>query len=351
MIGFNKQPESVVPNTGHDPVSVPSPVGGPVYTMPDRFHPQAYSSSNKPIIIAASVLAIVVLGMGAYFAYSYWNKMQADILAEEQRSQQAIIADLNTVPPPVTLPIAPTVTTSTIATTTPATTTAATTTAPVVEDISATLRISTDTDRDGLTDVEEQVIGSSSTNPDTDGDSYRDGLEIANGYNPLLAGSSDPTKLPNAKFVTSTATTFVDNNFATLIPVSWSVTSLSANRQLTIAAETGEIVKITAKSNVQSLSPSAAMLQVYPQLTIGQLTPITAGQLSGVVSPNGLIIYLVDQGRSTIYTIEYIKEPAADWRYPSLLMMIAKNMRMIDRPVTPQASTNSTNTTSTTNGQ
>ncbi|MBI5732204.1 MAG: hypothetical protein HY982_02485 [Candidatus Magasanikbacteria bacterium] len=47
----------------------------------------------------------------------------------------------------------------------------------------------TDSDGDGLTDYEEIIIWK--TNPlsqDTDGDSYSDGTEIKNGYNPLGAG-------------------------------------------------------------------------------------------------------------------------------------------------------------------
>lgn len=45
--------------------------------------------------------------------------------------------------------------------------------------------VAPDEDRDGLTDVEENIFGTNIGNGDTDGDSYSDGLEISNLYSPL----------------------------------------------------------------------------------------------------------------------------------------------------------------------
>jgi len=45
-----------------------------------------------------------------------------------------------------------------------------------------------DSDGDGLSDEEEKIYGADPFNPDTDGDGYLDGVEVANGYNPLGAG-------------------------------------------------------------------------------------------------------------------------------------------------------------------
>ncbi len=47
-----------------------------------------------------------------------------------------------------------------------------------------------DTDKDGLSDELELQLGTDPNNPDTDGDGYTDGEEVANGYNPLV-GNND----------------------------------------------------------------------------------------------------------------------------------------------------------------
>ncbi|MEK7498366.1 MAG: hypothetical protein AAB611_00715, partial [Patescibacteria group bacterium] len=41
-----------------------------------------------------------------------------------------------------------------------------------------------DKDKDGLLDAQEVYYGTDSNNSDTDGDGYKDGDEVKNGYNP-----------------------------------------------------------------------------------------------------------------------------------------------------------------------
>ena len=66
-----------------------------------------------------------------------------------------------------------------------------TTTTPVIqeqiEEQKAEEQISpiADSDEDGLSDIREKELGTDPLNPDTDGDGYNDGEEVANGYSPL----------------------------------------------------------------------------------------------------------------------------------------------------------------------
>jgi hypothetical protein len=48
-----------------------------------------------------------------------------------------------------------------------------------------------DFDRDGLSNAEEDMLGTDSKNSDTDGDGYSDGVEIESGYNPLITAPGD----------------------------------------------------------------------------------------------------------------------------------------------------------------
>ncbi len=48
-----------------------------------------------------------------------------------------------------------------------------------------------DTDADGLTNLQEQSLGTHPTVSDSDGDGLLDGFEVANGFNPLVGGEQD----------------------------------------------------------------------------------------------------------------------------------------------------------------
>ncbi len=59
------------------------------------------------------------------------------------------------------------------------------------------LSATTDADKDGLTKIQEFVYGTIPWLADTDGDGFPDGLEVADGYSPLVAES----KLPNLSLI------------------------------------------------------------------------------------------------------------------------------------------------------
>jgi S1-C subfamily serine protease len=50
--------------------------------------------------------------------------------------------------------------------------------------------VATDTDGDGLSDIDEAKYGTNPNKADTDGDGFKDGVEVMAGYNPLGAGKS-----------------------------------------------------------------------------------------------------------------------------------------------------------------
>ena len=53
------------------------------------------------------------------------------------------------------------------------------------------LEASLDRDQDGLSDSDEIMLITNASNPDTDGDTYADGIEVVRVYNPLLASPND----------------------------------------------------------------------------------------------------------------------------------------------------------------
>lgn len=56
-----------------------------------------------------------------------------------------------------------------------------------------------DSDNDGLSDKKERFYGTGKNNSDTDGDGYKDGAEVKNGYNPLGTGKLTMPKYQTVK--------------------------------------------------------------------------------------------------------------------------------------------------------
>ncbi|MCM0673260.1 hypothetical protein NCC78_00725 [Micromonospora phytophila] len=71
-----------------------------------------------------------------------------------------------------------------------------------------------DVDGDGLTNLDEQRLGTSPTDPDTDGDGLSDGAEVARGTNPLVADQPRAPPLPGEAppIVTNPTLTDVDGD-------------------------------------------------------------------------------------------------------------------------------------------
>ena len=170
---------------------------------------------------------------------------------------------------------------------------------------------SSDTDQDGLTDVEEGAVGTSASKPDTDSDGYLDGEEIINGYNPLIKAAGDAGKLLAADYITAVTTSFIKDNFRVLSFKAWPVNIVEAVKQVFITTNTGEIIKISVKDNPQWLSPANWYLENNPRATandLGLLAAVKAGELSGVFSRDGLAAYLSDDQRTKMYIFEYLKD-------------------------------------------
>lgn len=308
--------------------------GEDVYVMPEKFHsePVKSSSSNKTLLIAGVILIAVVILVGAYFVYDWSAQKQ---LAAQQAAQNAamqsstpVVEDINEgvvslIPEPVTT-TEPAITTPTTTPTTTSPTTTPTTTEPAITPPA----LSRDSDSDGLTDIEEDVIGTNPVKPDTDVDGYKDGDEILAGYNPLSDGSQGKAKLAEADFVVLAQSSFAQNNFSFLYPRRFKVSFISESGQAIISADTGEIIRLSSQPDEQKISAMNWYLQSHPQVSVSQLKTISTNQLSGFFTPDGLTAYLTDTNKERIYSFEYLTNPQTEFRYPALFTMIIKNFKI-----------------------
>ncbi|MFA5047930.1 MAG: thrombospondin type 3 repeat-containing protein [Patescibacteria group bacterium] len=357
---FNDNNNPVSPGIKDNQATVVKPpIQTNVYVMPDKFHPQkAQVSSNKAFGVVILVLVLVVVSSAAYFGYNFFVKNvsnaplpivenqnpieDVDIATTTQSNNELVptsTAPTSTLPTSTLMETTTTPPTSTVATTTVETTTPSNPNSPPI--------VSSDGDSDGLTDLEEVVIGTDSNKPDTDEDGFSDSEEIMNGYSPTKAGGGEANKLKNDKSIATLTTNFVGDNFQTLYPRAWQVSFLEANKQALITIDTGEIIKISVRDDTQELSAMNWYLIDHPQVTVSQLKQVDYGNLSGIFASDGLVAYLSNKNKTKIYSFEYLMNPKSEFRYSMLFALMVKNFKPLDVSSTTTSTGNLIKTSST----
>lgn len=337
---FNQPEEKNTP-----PATGPASSGNhEVYIMPEKFQAEKSSSLSKSLIIVVIILVAVIIITAGYFIY---EKMSSRPVAPQnnQLSLSPITSPENTIDDIGSV-------TSTTATSTnglsgqEASTTPTSTADVINQNLLNDLppAFSSDADADGLSDVEENLVGSSSAKPDTDGDGYIDGQEIQNGYSPIIAGA-ELGKLLLANFLETVKTNFTDNNFQLYYLKGWAATAVPASRQVIITTGTGEIIRVSQKLKDTSVSAAGWYLQNNPGVSLAQLRIVTAGTAQGVFSPNGLHAYIADNNDNNLYVFDYIVENGVEFRYPTLFTMIIKSLtKLPDVPVNNVVATTTSST-------
>lgn len=165
------------------------------HSMPEKFRSVPPLRQGHRVLAVLAVIAVIVIAAGAAAAYLYLSQTAApsapspapiDTIVPPQQAPevQAPVVSVGTpeaaAPSPET-PSAPAVPAAPAAPATPEPS------LPVAaEPVSAV-----DTDKDGLTDnEEEQLYRSQRLVPDTDGDGFLDGAEVTGGYSPIAANAT-----------------------------------------------------------------------------------------------------------------------------------------------------------------
>lgn len=201
------QPKPVAPA----PAPVPMPVAAPAPTPP--------MPTGKPVMrkkkginkgfVLAGLLFLLLLGAGGYFLLRSVQTAPAPAAPAPRP-----VPTPEPIPEPIPVP------------------------EPVPEPVPVSPAPGADQDGDGLTDLEEQAVyGSDPANPDTDGDSYPDSLEVANRYNPAAVA---PKTLLEAGVVKA----FENAALSFLYPSGWAVAERDGAVILTAA--TGESFTVRA---------------------------------------------------------------------------------------------------------
>lgn len=264
----------VEPPTPKPPVA-PSPVPAPVVVAPKppvatKPALKKKSSSTKALLIAGAIV-LLALGIGGYLLV---RSVQKQTPKETETSQ----------------PVSQTTTTETPTSEAPTETPTPETQSPFPK--AATPGV--DTDSDGLTDTEENLVyGTNPQLPDTDGDGFLDGNEVFHGYDPnsTVVGAT----LLNSKVVQALDA----QNFRMVYPSKWVLQPAEAG-SYKITAGTGEEITVGSveKPKDQSLTDWYVLTK---QETAPTITKTKTG-LPMIVSKDQLTSY-VDLGSSVLVVV------------------------------------------------
>lgn len=155
----------------------------------------------------------------------------------------------------------------------------------------APIRPGTDTDSDGLTDIEESAIyNSNSRNPDTDGDTFIDGNEVFNLYDPTAGMNA---VLHDEKKICAFEPP--QRPYSLFIPCGWTLEQIPSESLIEFRSSTGEIIGI----NTFEIINDQTLEQWYDENVSGG--SISGGTASSFQPKNSLMQGLKSAERTTVY--------------------------------------------------
>jgi len=325
----NGQPKPIMP-TEEPPVEIK--------VMPEQFYfkkvkiPKEGGTKSKTALIIAMV--IIVIGLMAVTAYLFvksWEKEKAKPAPAPvvpPTPPVNVVPPVNAAPvnvPPVNVPPSPVCGNGTCETGESYTNCPADCPAPPSPPpLPAVLPLATDTDNDGLTDVEESLFTTDFVNSDSDADGYRDGLEVINLYNP--AGFA-PHKIEETNLVkTYSNPTY---NYTIFYPASWLARALDeTNREVMFTSATGEFMQVIVEDNLDKIPLLDWYLEKAPGTNPAEIgAVITKAGLSGIKSPDGLTVYFGAEDK--IFAISYNIGIKTELNYKSTFEMMYKSFKLL----------------------
>jgi len=192
----------------------------------------------------------------------------------------------------------------------------------------------TDSDNDGLTDVEESLFGTDPAMMDSDGDVYKDAEEILNLYSPVDSGA---IKLFEKKDVVSYYTN-PKYGYKLLYPATWLIQPLNSDdpNDLMITSNQNEFLDVLVYDKKATQSIKNWYLEMVPTVSATDLKEYqTLKKLNALESPDGFTVYLEGASKDKVYAINYnigLKEQAG---FPTVFLMAVQSFEIVPVAVKP----------------
>lgn len=295
-----------------------------IHVMPERFRRHLGKAQSAKttglIIIAGGMVFLIVISILLYFYL--FKKPQAAIITEMPAGETAAQPEVSQ--PGSGAGIAPveqatTTETSTLPLDSASATFTATTTQEVIEqEINLGLKLGLDSDFDGLNDLEEVIFGTGTSTPDTDADSFPDGGEVYNLYNPAGAGKLGL----NPSIALYENKTF---GYSAFHPKIWQPSINGGDDSVMFKTADNQFVQIIVQPNPDKQPLDQWYLEQLGAASIREADRVSGANWQGIKNADGLTLYLADAKLNYIFTLTYNLGESNILEYVNIFQMMIKS--------------------------
>jgi hypothetical protein len=180
-----------------------------------------------------------------------------------------------------------------------------------------------DRDKDGLSDIEELLLTSSPNSQDTDGDGYKDNLELINLYDPASKG-----RLVDSLSIEELVNE--DYNFLIFVASLWTVNKVAGNDSIVISLSNDQFVQIISQKKETTQDLADWYKETFEVLEVKDSQIFKKGNWNGVMKEDKLTVYLEHPDKSAIITVSYSLGDDKTLYYKNMFDMMLQSIAIND---------------------
>ncbi len=286
-----------------------------IHAMPKSFLSSTTPGKDKTkrvgllILVCGGILLIAIFAAAYYYLTNYNSKVDIPATSQIEKTENVLLKDDKILEPEPIVESPPlngleqeeAVEETDIKRVNMATSTntlEATSTVIEVEPVPAVISYSSDSDQDGLSDLEEILLGTDLQKIDSDDDGYDDKSELLNLYNPGGVGEI----VTNPKIKKYTNATY---RYSLYYPDAWSVERVGGDESIMLKLDNNQFFQIIVSLKTDGLSLEDWYKKEFNVPTINPDQKLYKQGWTGIKSQDAMIIYLVYPNEEKLYTVTY----------------------------------------------
>jgi len=157
-----------------------------------------------------------------------------------------------------------------------------------------------DRDKDGLTDKEENVLGSDKESADTDGDGYTDAVEVSGLYDPNKKAAKLVDSGKQGTYLAE------DGSFSILRPSQWPQSKDNTDNSINFRSEDDHVIKVITMENFNKEALAAIYIKKFQLAQIDNTLKVVNDTWEGIVAPDGASIFVMPKiSNDKYYILQY----------------------------------------------